>query len=236
VESAGKFIDCRNPNENHGGKSMKKTTLLSIAISFVLTACNQSGPAPAAGSSTSAPDNIAATVVSATAGPATVIPTAVPTVKADTPTLPATSAPTDATTVKATDTLTVSSVTPTTAPIRVEVTHTLTVSPVTPTKVRPRPTATSSGPLTFEIYVAGCQSAPTAAKPAGVIIAISIEARGGNGIYKYFDNEGVQHSSKFIDISWAKGSALIGKVTVTSGDGQTVEKEYYINLAESKCP
>jgi hypothetical protein len=220
VESAGKFIDCRNPNENLGGKSMKKTTLLSIAISFVLTACNQSGPAPAAGPSTSVPNNIAPTVVSPAAGPATVIPTDVPTVGADTPTLPATSAPTTAPTgVEATDT-------PTVPP----------VTPVTPTKVRPRPTATSSGPLTIEIYVAGCQSAPTAAKPAGVIVQISIEAKGGNGVYKYFDNEGVQHSSKFIDISWAKGSALIGKVTVTSGDGQTVEKEYFITIAEAKCP
>jgi hypothetical protein len=193
-------------NENFGDKSMKKTTLLSIAISVVLTACNQSAPAPTAGPSTFVPDNIAATVV--------------PAIKADTPTLPATSAPT-------------------TAPTRVTATHTPTVppvTPVTPTKVRPRPTATSSGPLTFEIYVAGCQSAPTVEKPGGVIIEISIEAKGGNGVYKYFDNEGVQHSSKFIDIRWAKGSALIGKVTVTSGDGQTVEKEYFISLAEAKCP
>jgi hypothetical protein len=196
---------------------MKKTTLLSIVISFVLTACNQSGPAPAAGPSTSVPNNIAPTVVSATAGPATAVPTDVPTVGADTPTLPATSAPT-------------------TAPTGVEATDTPTVPPVTPTRVRPWPTATSSGPLTIEIYVANCQSAPTAVKPAGIIIQISIEARGGNGVYKYFDNEGVQHSSKFIDISWAKGSALIGKVTVTSGDGQTVEKEYFISLAELKCP
>ena len=190
---------------------MKKTTLLSIAISVVLTACNQSAPASTAGPSTSVPDNIAATVV--------------PAIKADTPTLPATSAATSVPTSAAT-----------TAPTRVAATHTPTVPPVTPMKVRPRPTATSSGPLTVEIYVAGCQSAPTVEKPGGVIIATSIEARGGNGVYKYFDNEGVQHSSKFIDIRWAKGSALIGKVTVTSGDGQTVEKEYYINLAEAKCP
>jgi hypothetical protein len=199
---------------------MKKTTLLSIAMSFVLTACNQSAPTPAAGPSTSAPNNLAPAIVSPASGPATVISTAVPAVKADTPTLPATSAPA-------------------TAPTRVKATDTPTVPPVTPgtpTKVRPRPTATSSGPLTFEIYVAGCQSAPTATKPGGVIIQISIEAKGGNGIYKYFDNEGVQHPSKFIDISWEKGTGLAGKVTVTSGDGQTVEKEYFISVGESKCP
>jgi hypothetical protein len=182
---------------------MKKITLLSIAISFVLTACNQSGPAPAAGPSTSVPTNIA--------------PIDAPTIKADTPTLPATSAST-------------------TTPIGAKATDAPTVPPVTPTKVRPRPTATSSGPVTVEIYVANCQSAPTAEKPGGITIEISIEAKGGNGVYEYFDNEGVQHSSKFIDISWAKGSALIGKVTVTSGDGQTVEKEYFISPAEAKCP
>jgi hypothetical protein len=85
------------------------------------------------------------------------------------------------------------------------------------------------------IYVANCRNAPTAAKPGGIVIQISVEARGGNGVYKYFNNEGVQQKTKFIDISWEMGSRLLGKVTVTSGDGQTVEKEYSISPGELRC-
>lgn len=187
---------------------MKKTAWCVIATLFVLTACGPS--APAVEPPTATPVEALAPAVL----PSTKPPTSVPTVSAVTPTLPPTNQPT----------------------VAVETPATPTVIPATATIVRPRPTATSSGPLSAEIYVANCQSAPTAAKPGGIIIQISIEAKGGNGVYNYFDNEGVQHTTKFIDINWEKGSALIGKVTVTSGDGQSLAKEYFISPTEAKCP
>jgi len=192
---------------------MKKIVLLFAVVSFILTACGQSGPAPTVEPSPFLPNTTTPpTAVPPTTVPATAVPADTPTVNAG-PTLPPTSAPTSA---GAAGTPTAPPATATTAP-------------------RPRPTATSAGPLTVAIYVANCRNAPTAAKPGGIVIQISVEARGGNGVYKYFNNEGVQQKTKFIDISWEMGSRLLGKVTVTSGDGQTVEKEYSISPGELRC-
>jgi len=192
---------------------MKKIVLLFAVVSFLLTACGQSGPAPNVEPSPVLPNTTTPpTAVPPTTVPATAVPANPPTVNAS-PTLPPTSVPTS---VGAAATPTAPPATPTTAP-------------------RPRPTATSAGPLTVAIYVANCRNAPTAAKPGGIVIQISVEATGGNGVYKYYNNEGVQQQTKFIDISWEMGSRLLGKVTVTSGDGQTVEKEYSISPGELRC-
>ena len=105
-------------------------------------------------------------------------------------------------------------------------------------KPRPRPTATSAGPLTFTgtgVYVANCRLAPTADKPGKVIIQISVEVTGGNGVYQYFDNDGVKWPTKFIDVPGERGTPLIGKVKVTSGDGQSIEKEYDISPGDLTC-
>ena len=103
-----------------------------------------------------------------------------------------------------------------------------------PTRLRPSLTPTSSGPLSAAVYVANCRIAPTPDKPGNVIVQISIEAAGGNGMYRYF-NQGVESTSKFIDIMWERGTRLIGTVTVISGDGQTVDKEYDIVIGELEC-
>ncbi len=194
---------------------MKNIVLLVVIVSCVLTACGQSAPTPQVVPSPFLPNTTTPpTIIPPTTVPATAIPANTPTVQAATPTLPPTSAPTS---VGATDTPTAPPATPTTAP-------------------QPRPTATSAGPLTVAVYVANCRSAPTTAKPGGIVIQISVEAKGGNGVYKYFNNEGVQQTTKFIDIDWERGTRLLGKVTVTSGDGQTVEKEYSISPSELECP
>ncbi|HLF26056.1 MAG TPA: hypothetical protein VJG32_06955 [Anaerolineae bacterium] len=99
---------------------------------------------------------------------------------------------------------------------------------------RPRPTATSSGPLDFQFYVAGCRNAPTAEKPDNVVITISVEATGGNGVYRYF-HRGVEEADKFIDVEWGKNTRLNGEATVTSGDGQSLTKEYDIRPSDH-CP
>jgi hypothetical protein len=85
------------------------------------------------------------------------------------------------------------------------------------------------------MYVAGCRSAPTQEKPGNVIVTLSVEATGGNGVYRYFHRD-VQEPDKFIDIAWEKGTRLNGSVTVTSGDGQTLEKEYDVDLKTLDCP
>jgi hypothetical protein len=102
------------------------------------------------------------------------------------------------------------------------------------TLIRPSPTPTSSGPLSVAVYVANCRRASTPGKPGNVIVQISIEAAGGNGRYRYF-NQGVESTSKFIDIVWERGTRLIGTVTVISGDGQIAEKEYDIVTGELEC-
>jgi hypothetical protein len=191
---------------------MKKIVVLVVIVTCVLTACGQGAPTPI-GEPTFVPNTtIPPTTVPATTVPATAIPANTLTVRAATPTLPSTRA-----SVGATDTPAAPLDTPTAAP-----------------QLRPR--ATSAGPLTVAIYVANCRSVPTTAKPGAIVIQISVEAQGGNGVYTYFNNEGVQQKTKFIDIDWEKGTHLLGRVTVTSGDGQTVEKEYSISPSELKCP
>ncbi len=110
-------------------------------------------------------------------------------------------------------------------------TPTLTPSPVV-TRVRPSPT--SSGPLSVAVYVVSCRRAPVPGKSGNVIVQISIEAAGGNGDYHYF-NEGVESPTKFVDITWERGTRLIGTVRVQSGDGQSLKKEYDIPTKELIC-
>jgi hypothetical protein len=120
---------------------------------------------------------------------------------------------------------------PTQAPV-----DTATETPtVEPTAVRvARPTPTSSGPLDFQVYVAGCKRAPTADKPGNILITLSVEATGGNGVYRYVHQE-VEEPDKFIDINWEQGTRMIGKVTVNSGDGQSLTKEYDVPTGDLQC-
>ncbi|HET7090809.1 MAG TPA: hypothetical protein VFL17_19425 [Anaerolineae bacterium] len=177
-----------------------KLTFLVLCLALTVTACTQE-QAPLQASPTSAPPaepptSEPPTVALPTAAPPTAAPpTVAPTVTAEPPTAAApTEAPTD---------------TPTAGP--------------SPT-ARPRATATAAGPLDFQTYVAGCRLAPTPEKPGNVVITISVEATGGNGVYRYFHRD-VEEPDKFIDIEWEKGTRLIGEVTVTSA-GQSLTKEY----------
>jgi hypothetical protein len=105
-------------------------------------------------------------------------------------------------------------------------------------KPRPRPSATATAPLTFigmGVYVVKCGLVPTTDKPGLVRIQISIEVTGGNGVYQYFDNDSKLWPAKFMDVTGELGTASIGSVKVTSGDGQTIEKEYYIQPNDLKC-
>ena len=104
-----------------------------------------------------------------------------------------------------------------------------------PAATRPRATPTSAGPLSAAIYVANCRSAPTAEKPGGVIVQISIEASGGNGRYRYFYQD-KESPTKFIEVIGEKGTRLIGEVKVTSGDGQELKKEFDIAISQLTCP
>jgi len=123
---------------------------------------------------------------------------------------------------------------PTSTPVATATT-TAELTPTATTAAAPRPTPASTGPLDFQTYVAGCRSAPTQEKPGNVIVTISVEATGGNGFYRYF-HRGVEEPDKFIDIAWERGTRLNGRITVTSGDGQTLEKEYDVDMKSLDCP
>jgi hypothetical protein len=185
-----------------------KLVVLFIGLAVLLSACERASITPHAHTPTPVPE------LSITRVP----PTAKPTVQAS-PTRSPLPSPTDL----PTSTILPS---PTATPTS--------TSTSLPTRLRPSLTPTSSGPLSAAIYVANCRIAPTPDKPGNVIVQISIEAAGGNGMYRYF-NQGVESTSKFIDIMWERGTRLIGTVTVISGDGQTVDKEYDIVIGELEC-
>jgi hypothetical protein len=104
-----------------------------------------------------------------------------------------------------------------------------------PTAPPPAASPTSAGPLSAQIFVANCRSAPTADKPGNVIVQISVEATGGNGVYAYVYQD-ISTTDKFIEIPWELGSRLLGKVTVNSGDGQSVIVELNVDLKDYECP
>ena len=83
--------------------------------------------------------------------------------------------------------------------------------------------------------MANCRSAPTAEKPGRVIVQISVEARGGNGKYRYFF-QNKESSTKFIDVPGEKGTRSVGEVQIKSGDGQTLNQPFDISLRELNCP
>jgi hypothetical protein len=68
-----------------------------------------------------------------------------------------------------------------------------------------------------------------------VIVQISVEATGGNGVYAYVYQD-ISTTDKFIEIPWELGSRLLGKVTVNSGDGQSVIVELNVDLKDYECP
>jgi hypothetical protein len=189
-----------------------KLTFLVLCLALTVTACTQE-PAPFESSPTSAPPAALPTTAPPTVAPSTVAP----------PTVAPTEAPTEAPQATA--------VSPTAVPPTESPTDTPTAAP-SPTS-RPRATPAPVGLLDFLTYVAGCRSAPTPQKPGNVVITISVEATGGNGVYRYF-HQGVEEPDKFIDVEWEKGSRLIGEVTVTSA-GQSLTKEYDY-LPDDYCP
>ena len=190
-----------------------KLLLLMVCVALALTACGRVPDTP-----TSAPAEPTTAPPAPTTGATTV-----PIAPTDTP--PATVEPTPIPT-------TAPAASPTSAPSETP-TAEATVAP------RPRPTATatpaSSGLLDFQFYLAVCKPAPTAEKPGNVVLTISVEAAGGNGVYRYFFRD-AEEPDKFIDVSWDRGTSVNGKVTVTSGDGQVLEREFFFAPADFNCP
>ena len=199
---------------------LKYLAILSLSL-FVLAAC---APAVVTPASTATP---VPQLVPATAAPTQQPNTPVPATNTAAPTAttqPTRAAPTPTSTASATATK--SAATPTVAATAAA------TKPATQPAVRP--TSTSSGPLAAAIYVANCRSEPTTDKPGQVIIQISVEATGGNGVYQYF-YQGKEQPSKFIDVIGERGTRVIGYVDVQSG-GQTLKKTFNISVADLTCP
>jgi hypothetical protein len=186
---------------------------LSLTLLLVITLAACAGPQPA--TPTAAPGLAATTAPNAQ--PTSVPPTQPPTVVPPTNTAaPAVTQPPPAAT----------------ATLAPQPTDTATAAPAVP---RLRPTPTSAGPLNAAIYVANCRSMPTAEKPGRVIVQISVEASGGDGRYRYFYQD-KESPTKFIDVVGEKGTRIIDKVKVTSGDGQELTKEFDIAINQLTCP
>ncbi len=188
---------------------------LTLLLLIALAACSSPQPAP-----TIAPASVPTTAPNAqpTTAPPTQTPAVAPPANTAVPTA------TQAAAVEASPTST----------------NTLTPQPTgTATAVQTtlpsRPTPTSAGPLSAAIYVANCRSTPTADKPGGVTVQISVEASGGNGRYRYF-YQNKESPTKFIDVLGEKGTRIIDEVKVTSGDGQELTKEFDISINELTCP
>lgn len=194
-----------------------RTTLLYAILAIVLAACNREVQSTARPTHTPVPEMIA------TREPPTAATPAAPSITS-TMVVPATP-----TAVQAP-----ASSPPPAMPVDNTPTVAASATAAVP-RSRPSLTPTSSGPLSAMIYVANCRAAPTADKPGNVVVQISVEATGGSGDYKYA-YQGAEQTSKFIDITWEKGTRLIGKVTVTSGDGQTIDKEFDVNTGKLTCP
>ena len=184
-----------------------KFKVLVLVLACVLSACGG-----AATTASTAPTNAPAPTDAP--APATEAPSEAPPVEA----------PTEAPVVAATEA-------PTTAPSEAP-SETATQGPA---PARATATPASTGPLAAQIFVANCRSAPTTDKPGNVVVQISVEATGGNVVYTYVYND-VAGTNKFIEIPWELGSRLLGKVTVQSGDGQSVVVELNVDLKDLECP
>jgi hypothetical protein len=190
---------------------MNRTLLAGLILicAGLLSACGRSAITPRAHTATPVPE-LNVTRPPATARPSVMVTDAPPTV-----------------------TIIEVLTTPTPVPPTLTSTATPTLTP-SPAVTRVRPSPTSSGPLSVAVYVASCRRAPTSGKPGNVIVQISIEATGGNGDFHYF-NEGVESPTKFVDITWERGTLLVGNVRVISGDGQSLKKDYTIPTGELTC-
>ncbi len=181
-----------------------------VALAVTLAACGQEPARP-----TSAPPT-----PTTGGGEAPAAPTDTPPPPAEPRPLPATEAPPAAP--------------PTEAPTVPPPTDTPTAEPTATSRPRPTATPASTGPLDFQFYIAGCRRAPTADKPGNAVVTISVEASGGNGVYRYFHKD-AEEPDKFVDVEIELGTSFNGKVTVVSGDGQTLEKEYFFSTVNLEC-
>lgn len=189
---------------------MKLRLFLAVLSVIVLAACGSPQPAPVPTAATSP------------AQPPTPVPPSP---------LPDTAMPPTDTVVPATATAVAPLQPPTDTPL--PPTATATVRPRARATV-PRPTATSAGPLSANIYVANCRRVPTSDKPGRIVVQISVEASGGNGKYRYFYSD-KESPTKFIDVIGEKGTRLVGEVKVISGDGQTFSKPFDVGLGSLDC-
>ncbi len=74
----------------------------------------------------------------------------------------------------------------------------------------------SSGPLDFTVNVTGCRADPS--REGGVILTIRFNPVGGNGVYRFYDDD-VERPQVY-DRPATKGSGVIAAFRVESGDGQ----------------
>ena len=191
-----------------GGFIMRTRILMGWFAIFSLTliACSL-------GSGSSAPTPIVPAVV-------TIIPATLPPLA---PTNASNAAPTTSAIVMTPAPLIgVATATPVTGTDIITLTPTLEGTPGVPSEATAESTATqspapvSTGLLEFTVDVAGCRTDPT--RVGGVILTMRFNPVGGNGIYRYFDDD--VEKTQIYDRLATRGSGVIAAFRVESGDGQ----------------
>jgi hypothetical protein len=100
----------------------------------------------------------------------------------------------------------------------------------TPTPTPETPTAQT--PLTItNVLLVGVERDPS--RPNGAIAKIQIEFTGGQGPFKFFD-ENIEQEHNPVDALTACGATLVHTVRVDSADGQTDSQAYYFSPVN--CP
>ena len=119
-----------------------------------------------------------------------------------------------------------------TATTTITASETITPTDVTPTATKPAPPPPSSGPLNFSASLVGCRLDPS--RKGGIVLTFKIEATGGNGVYRYYDED--KEVTAVYDRAATKGTAVIISYRVTSSDGQSKETKIFFKANDFNCP
>jgi hypothetical protein len=111
--------------------------------------------------------------------------------------------------------------------------ETVTATPAETETPTPTPeTPTAQTPLTItNVLLVGVERDPS--RPNGAIAKIQIEFTGGQGPFKFFD-ENIEQEHNPVDALTACGATLVHTVRVDSADGQTDSQAYYFSPVN--CP
>jgi hypothetical protein len=105
-------------------------------------------------------------------------------------------------------------------------------NPTITVPINNQPPAVSSGPLDFDVNVAGCKK--DAERNNGLIVTFQFNVVGGSAPYTYL-HEGQPLSGPTFDRLATRSGAIIDNFSVTSADGQTLHKVLFFSPKDMEC-